>query len=228
MIFAAVPIESAMGAILAHGIKGEGLALAKGRKLTSDDLLSLSRAGYRTVVVARMEAEDIPEDEAAATIAASLAGAGVSVTPAATGRANLHAAAKGLAVIDVDRLHRMNAIDEAITIATVPAFAVVEPGQMLATIKIIPFAAPDRAVSACRGIAMEAAPPLSVAHVSRAPGGTRSDAVTGNEGQRPGEDDRRHAGTARGIGKRARRNHPRRSRFMRGSRSCRAAARAWS
>ena len=163
MIFASVPIESAVGAILAHSIRGGGFALPKGRKLTDDDVASLARAGHRTVVVARMESADLPEDEAAATVAASLAGAGVSVAPAATGRANLHAETKGLAIIDADRVHRMNAVDEAITIATVPPFAIVQPRQILATIKIIPFSAPGWAVGACRAIAVEGAPVLSVA-----------------------------------------------------------------
>lgn len=163
MIFASVPIESAVGAILAHSIRGGGFALPKGRKLTNDDIASLARAGHRTVVVARMESADVPEDEAAATVAASLAGAGVWVAPAATGRANLHAETKGLAIIDADRVHRMNAVDEAITIATVPAFAVVQPRQMLATIKTIPFSAPGWALEACGAIAVEGAPVLSVA-----------------------------------------------------------------
>ena len=39
MIFASVPTESAVGALLAHGIKGEGLTLPKGRKLTTDDVV---------------------------------------------------------------------------------------------------------------------------------------------------------------------------------------------
>jgi molybdenum cofactor cytidylyltransferase len=163
MIFAAVSSDDAVGALLAHSIAGEGFSLPKGRTLSREDVALLARAGCRTVVVARLEPSDVPEDEAAATIARSLAGGGVSVAPAATGRANLHASASGLAVIDAARMHRMNALDEAITIATVPEFAVVRPGQMLATIKIIPFAAPASAVSTCRAIAAEGQAVLRVA-----------------------------------------------------------------
>ncbi|HEM45676.1 MAG TPA: 4-diphosphocytidyl-2C-methyl-D-erythritol kinase, partial [Alphaproteobacteria bacterium] len=43
-------------------------------------------------------------------------------------------------VYDRTLLDRLNRIDEAITIAAVPPFAPVEPRQMVATIKIIPFA----------------------------------------------------------------------------------------
>ncbi len=62
---------------------------------------------------------------------------------------------RGIAVIDTARLERINLIDEAITIATLPAFAPVEPRQMIATVKIIPFAAPKEAVERCKAIAAE-------------------------------------------------------------------------
>ena len=49
------------------------------------------------------------------------------------------------------RIDRLNLVDEAVTLGTLPAFASVA-GQMVATIKIIPFAAPrcDRALSCDR------------------------------------------------------------------------------
>ena len=60
-----------------------------------------------------------------------------------------------MAIIDAARVHRINALHEAITIATVPTFAVVKPEQMLPTVKIIPFSAPEWAVNGCRTIALE-------------------------------------------------------------------------
>ncbi len=36
----------------------------------------------------------------------------------------------------------INAVDEAITVGTLPDYAVVAPREMVATIKIIPFAVP--------------------------------------------------------------------------------------
>src|SRR5207237_5827167 len=78
------------------------------------------------------------------------AAAGDNLEPAAafTGRANLFAAARGLLVFDRDRLDRLNSVGEAVTLGTLPPFAVVEPRQMVATVKIIPFAVPEAAVSA--------------------------------------------------------------------------------
>ena len=60
--------------------------------------------------------------------------------PAATGRVNLHAAAAGVFTVDAATVEAVNAIDPAITIATLADKAAVEPGRMVATVKIIPFA----------------------------------------------------------------------------------------
>ena len=55
-----------------------------------------------------------------------------------TGRVNLHAERSGVVVVDRARIDRLNLVDEAVTLGTLPAFASVQPGQMVATIKIIP------------------------------------------------------------------------------------------
>ena len=58
-------------------------------------------------------------------------------------------------VVDHTRIDRLNRLDEAVTIATLPAFAEVAPRQMVATVKIIPFAAPGAVVEAWRASAAE-------------------------------------------------------------------------
>src|SRR3546814_9446781 len=72
-----------------------------------------------------------------------------------TGRANLYAETAGIAVIDGARVAALNQLDEALTVATVAPWEPVEAGQMLATVKIIPFAAPRTAIE--RGEALLAA-----------------------------------------------------------------------
>src|SRR5690242_13607949 len=79
MKFGPVPLADAPGAILAHSIRAGGQMLKKGRLLSADDLLALERAGVREVVVARIEDDDIREDEAAARIARELAGESVRI-----------------------------------------------------------------------------------------------------------------------------------------------------
>jgi molybdenum cofactor cytidylyltransferase len=154
--FGEIPIADAEGAILAHSLRTAAGALKKGRVLSAADIEALRSAGVGIVTAARLEPGDVPEDEAAATISRALAGEHVSVSAAFTGRANLYAEGHGLAVIDADRVQRLNLVDEAITVATVTPYAVVEPRQMVATIKIIPFAAPATAVAECTALARAA------------------------------------------------------------------------
>lgn len=148
MRFGPVPVGEAVGAILAHSLKLPGAAFKKGRVLSAEDVAALAAAGRTEIIAARLDPDDIGEDEAAQRIAAALNGDGLIAGAAFTGRCNLYAAARGIAVVDGAAIDRINLIDEAITVATLPPFALVEPRQMVATIKIIPFAAPRRAVDA--------------------------------------------------------------------------------
>ena len=87
----------------------------------------------------RLEAGDVSEDVAAASIAQAVAGEGVNVERAFTGRANLFAAQAGVLVVDRSAVDRINGVDEAITFATLSAFKPVVEGEMIATVKLIPF-----------------------------------------------------------------------------------------
>lgn len=149
MEFGPVPLDRAKGAILAHSLVVAGKRLGKGRLLSDADVAALAREGFETVTVARPDPErDMGEDEAAAVIAAALAGAalGLRVSAPFTGRVNVYAEAPGLARIDAAAIDAVNAVHEAITIATLPDLARAAPRAMLATVKIIPYAAPRDAV----------------------------------------------------------------------------------
>ncbi|MEE8443850.1 MAG: 4-diphosphocytidyl-2C-methyl-D-erythritol kinase, partial [Alphaproteobacteria bacterium] len=148
MKFGETPLGDAAGAILAHGLSVNGKRLKKGRVLSDADIESLRGTGVKTVVVARPEAGDIGEDDAAGRVAGAAAGDHLSASAPFTGRVNLFAGAHGLAVYDPALLDRLNRIDEAITIAALPACHAVEARQMVATIKIIPFAVPETALDA--------------------------------------------------------------------------------
>ncbi|HWD49515.1 MAG TPA: molybdopterin-binding/glycosyltransferase family 2 protein [Rhizomicrobium sp.] len=146
MLFETVPLRDARGAILAHGVRVGGKFYRKGRVLSDDDLALLLQENIGSLSVARLEANDIPEDEAAAHIASKLTGPGIRAGAAFTGRANLYATAGGVLVVDAAQIDAVNAVDEAVTLATLAPYTAVTPGQMLATVKIIPFAAPKEAV----------------------------------------------------------------------------------
>ncbi|HWD58104.1 MAG TPA: molybdopterin-binding/glycosyltransferase family 2 protein [Stellaceae bacterium] len=162
MQFGEVPVGEAEGAILVHSLRFGKTALKKGRILSADDLREIVAAGLDEITVVRLDSGDIREDPAAERIAVSVAGAGIVGAPAFTGRANLFAERKGLLVFERDRLDRLNQVDEAVTLGTLPPYAVVEPQQMVATVKIIPFAMPEASVARCAEIAAEGGKLLSV------------------------------------------------------------------
>jgi len=148
MKFGPVPPRQAEGATAVHTIRQGSLVLKKGTLIGAAEVAALEAAGIKDVVVARLEPGDVSEDKAAAEIAKAVAGQGVHVDRAFTGRANLFAAAAGVLVVDKVAIDRLNRVDEAITFATLPAFKPVVEGEMIATVKIIPFATSDASLRA--------------------------------------------------------------------------------
>src|SRR4051812_28455855 len=133
MKFGPVPPREAIGAIVVHSIRTDGLVLRKGTVVGEAERAALDAAGIAEITVARLEPGDIAEDEAAAELAQLVAGPGVRVDPAATGRSNLFAQAPGLLVIDKPGVDALNEIDPDITFATLDNFQQVVAGEMVAT-----------------------------------------------------------------------------------------------
>jgi molybdenum cofactor cytidylyltransferase len=84
---------------------------------------------------ARLDADDLAEDAAAAAVAAALQGEGIVARRAYTGRCNLHATRRGLVTVDARIIDRINAIDEAVTVATLAPLSAVRAGAVVATVK---------------------------------------------------------------------------------------------
>ena len=159
MKFGPVAVGDASGAILAHSFRSQDGVIRKGTILTADHVAKLATAGLDQVIVARLEIDDVHEDKAASQIAELVAGDGVQAEPPFTGRTNLFADVAGVVRIDRDAVDALNRIDPAITLATVPDLAPVAVGQMVATVKIIPFAVARAAVDAvAHSVAVTVAP----------------------------------------------------------------------
>jgi len=163
MKFGAIAVGEAEGAVAVHSIRKGGLVLKKGTMIGQAEIAALNAAGIAEVVVARTEPGDVSEDAAAAEIAAVVAGQAVRVDRAFTGRANLFAETAGVLVVDKDAIDRLNRVDESITFATLPAFKPVVAGEMIATVKIIPFAVGESERDAALAVAQAARPLLRVA-----------------------------------------------------------------
>ncbi len=173
MKFAARSVADAADCVLAHSLKLPDGKLRKGTVLQAEHLARLSAAGIGQITVAALEPGDCAEDAAAHAVASALAGSGVRTNQARTGRCNLFATHSGVLQLDAERIHAVNRIDEAITVATLPASVMVRDAQMLATIKIIPYAVPQARVQQCLTVCAsepgEQTPALGVApfHPSR-------------------------------------------------------------
>ena len=157
MKFGPRPLGDCCGHILAHSIKTGRRRLAKGTRLTDADIAGLSQDGIEELVIAEAEAGDIHEDDAVDRLARVLAPHGVSLSVAATGRVNIKVEKTSLVHLFTERLLAFNLIDEGLTCSTVQHHQLLSSGQMVATLKIIPFFLSVRAVEAAEAILAEGA-----------------------------------------------------------------------
>ena len=163
MKFEPVPLAEAEGKILGHNIASENgqRLLRKGRQLSAADLEALRALGRQSVYVAQLEASDVDENRAARRVAAAIRGAGVTLPGAASGRANLLASGLGILRVDVERLTQINDLN-GITLATLVHHSPVQARQMVATVKVIPYAVPESTVSEAEAIARGSQPIVRV------------------------------------------------------------------
>lgn len=152
MKFGPVPLAEAEGAILAHSVTLPKGRLRKGVTLDRAALDRLQAAGITDVTVARLDPDDVHEDRAAERLAQALvpdpSAAHLRVAPASTGRVNIYATQTGVAAIDAGRINAVNAVHPMVTVATVPQWHRMAARGMVATVKIISYAAPEAAVRA--------------------------------------------------------------------------------
>ena len=163
MKFGAIPVAEAIGATAVHSIRQNDLVLKKGTKIGPHEIAALTAAGVKEITVARLDPGDVSEDQAAADIAAAIRDAGVRADRAFTGRCNLFAESAGILVVDKNSIDALNRVDEAITVATLPAYKPVVEGEMIATVKIIPFAVPGSARDQAVAVAVKAKPVIRIA-----------------------------------------------------------------
>ncbi len=159
MRFGPVPLAEARGGIVAHAVRAEGLVLKKGARIGEAEMAALAARASRPSWSPWPSPATWARTRRRPPSPRPWRGMGLRVDPAFTGRANLFAAEAGVLVVDRDGIDRLNRIDEAITLATLPAFAAVEGGEMVATVKIIPYAvAADQVQAAAAGPLVRVAP----------------------------------------------------------------------
>nr|WP_294554027.1 molybdopterin-binding/glycosyltransferase family 2 protein [uncultured Rhodopila sp.] len=167
MIFGPAALADARGAIMAHSQKVGERMIRKGAVLDDAAIEALREAGRTEVICARLEPGDVPEDIAAHRLAEPLVAPLIGRSRAATGRVNLSAEAPGLLRVDAARIDRLNTIDEAMTVGTLPDYAVVAAKDLIATIKIIPFSVPGSVLAVAEALVRQR-PGLLALHPFRA------------------------------------------------------------
>lgn len=154
MKFQRVALSQAKGHILGHNVVFDGRRLLKkGRRLLDAELEVLARSGGHAVYVAMLEANDVEEDAAAWRIGTALAKAGALQAKAAHGgRVSLLAPSHGAFSLRRELLLELNLL-EGVTLATLPQHSATAPGQLVGTLKVIPFAVPEATVAAAEALA---------------------------------------------------------------------------
>ncbi len=152
MNFGRFPSAECEGAILAHSVRLQSGYLSKGRTLTDADIEALLNADVAEIMVAFLEPDDIDENDAAHRIAALVIDGGLRASEAKRGRVNLYAKTAGLLAMDQQALLTLNRLDEGISVATLPDGAPVEAGQLVGTVKIVPFALHSEVITAAENL----------------------------------------------------------------------------
>ncbi len=174
MRFGPVAVAEAEGAIAAHSVRFAGGIIKKGTVVSADQVAALARANVSHIVVARLDVDDVHENDAATQLAETLVENAPHLTcdPAFTGRVNVRANGAGLVRINKTQIDDLNKADPAITVATLADWAPVDTHHLVATVKIIPFAVANAALQKARqaitGDVVSVLPykPVKLAHIS--------------------------------------------------------------
>jgi molybdenum cofactor cytidylyltransferase len=149
VIFGEFPLVECEGLLLAHSLRLPDRIMKKGRRLTSADSRLLAAAGIEKVHGARLDAGRRRRKHRGRD------GCRGADRP---GHRSAHAACRplqplrhgrGLVTVDAATIGRINRIDEAVTVATLPPLSAVRKGAVVATVKIIPLAVGRVCVDAC-------------------------------------------------------------------------------
>lgn len=138
-----IPVEKAVGMILCHDITRiipggfKGRAFKKGHIIQKEDVEKLLKLGKEQIYIWEPKAGEIHEDEAALRIARAVAGENVDYDEPKEGKSVLKSKEKGVFKINFELLYRINSIKD-ISIASLPQNFIVDRGQKLAGVRIIP------------------------------------------------------------------------------------------
>jgi molybdenum cofactor synthesis domain-containing protein len=179
-----IPLEQAVGTTLAHDITEirpgvfKGPAFRKGHTVCEEDICHLQQLGKNRLYIIDLADDEIHENEAAAILAAALAGDGITwENEPREGKINLLAGRDGLLRVNTAALAAFNLVDEVMC-ATLHNHTLVPKGELVAATRAIPLIMKRAPIERAAAIARENGPVLAVNPLRRARVGL---VVTGNE-----------------------------------------------
>jgi len=146
------PPDDLLGTVLLHHLRLPDGPLPKGRRLDGADVARLAAAGGPTVVVARLEAGDLHEDEASRRLARAVAGPGIVAGQPHESRIDLVAAHPGVLHVRHGTMERINRLD-AVEIFSLYHGQAVDRGEPVAAVKVAPHVIPERLVARAEALA---------------------------------------------------------------------------
>lgn len=152
------------GAILTRDLPVAGRRLRKGSRLSREDLaLVAAAAAGPSVTVLLPDSWEVHEDDAAVRLAAAVVGDGDAVTLRGPmqSRVDLIATEDGVVEVRLVALERLNRLDP-LEVFTVFDGQVVEPGDLVASVKIAPHLVPEALLLAGESIARRGGPLVGV------------------------------------------------------------------
>ena len=179
-----INLQDAVGTRLAHDITeirpGEfkGAAFRKGHTVCNEDICHLQKLGKNHLYVVDPAEDEIHENEAAAILAAALAGENIAwENNPKEGKIGLTAAVDGLLRVNTAALAAFNMVDEVMC-ATLHSHTLVQKGKLVAATRAIPLVMKRAPIERAAAIARQGGGVVAVRVLRRARAGI---VVTGSE-----------------------------------------------
>ncbi len=154
------PPPGLAGAVLTRDLAVAGGRLAKGTRLTADDLAAIAAApDGPDATVLLLDAGELHEEAAALRLAAAVRGPGLDQRGPNDSRVDLVAAVAGVLHVRVREVERLDRIDP-LEVFTALDGSVVAAGQLVASVKVAPHVVDEAAVAAGEAVARGGARPL--------------------------------------------------------------------
>jgi molybdenum cofactor synthesis domain-containing protein len=180
----AIPVQQAVGTVLAHDITeirpGEfkGRAFKKGHIIKEEDVCQLQRLGKEHLFVLSIAEDEMHENDAAYALANALKGEGVKIKgEPKEGKIDIIAERDGLLKIDRDSLLEFNMLGDVMC-ATLHDNTVVKKGQTVAGTRAIPLVVKKNVVQVAVDIGSKGRPIIQVKEIRKPKVGV---VITGNE-----------------------------------------------